>query len=75
MNHAEAKGIKSVSFDSIEIVSGAGIEGEANGHHYQLISQKAYGKALRMDIPKGATLSILRRKIMKQSALSHWEMN
>lgn len=59
VNHAEAKGIKSVSFDSIEIVSGAGIEGEANGHHYQLISQKAYGKALRMDIPKGATLSIL----------------
>ena len=59
VNHAEAKGIKSVSFDSIEIVSGAGIEGEANGHHYQLISQKAYGKALLMDIPKGATLSIL----------------
>lgn len=59
VNHAEAKGIKSVSFDSIEIVSGVGIEGEANGHHYQLISQKAYGKALRMDIPKGATLSIL----------------
>ncbi|HFU1153587.1 TPA: heavy metal translocating P-type ATPase [Streptococcus agalactiae] len=59
VNHAEAKGIKSVSFDSIEIVSGAGIEGEANGHHYQLISQKAYGKTLRMDIPKGATLSIL----------------
>ncbi|WP_105105394.1 heavy metal translocating P-type ATPase [Streptococcus suis] len=59
VNHAEAKGIKSVSFDSIEIVSGAGIEGEANGHHYQLISQKSYGKALRMDIPKGATLSIL----------------
>ncbi|HEO8325560.1 TPA: cadmium-translocating P-type ATPase [Streptococcus agalactiae] len=59
VNHAEAKGIKSVFFDSIEIVSGAGIEGEANGHHYQLISQKAYGKALRMDIPKGATLSIL----------------
>ncbi|OUN47920.1 heavy metal translocating P-type ATPase [Enterococcus cecorum] len=59
VNHAEAKGIKSVSFDSIEIVSGVGIEGEANGHHYQLISQKAYGKALLMDIPKGATLSIL----------------
>ena len=59
VNHAESKGFKSVSFDSIEIVSGAGIEGEANGHHYQLISQKAYGKALRMDIPKGATLSIL----------------
>ncbi|WP_313449701.1 copper-translocating P-type ATPase [Streptococcus parasuis] len=59
VNYAEAKGIKSVSFDSIEIVSGAGIEGEANGHHYQLISQKAYGKALRLDIPKGATLSIL----------------
>ncbi len=59
VNHAEAKGIKSVSFDSIEIVSGAGIEGETNGHHYQLISQKAYGKALLMDIPKGATLSIL----------------
>lgn len=59
VNYAETKGIKSVSFDAIEIVSGAGIEGEANGHHYQLISQKAYGKTLRMDIPKGATLSIL----------------
>ena len=59
VNYAEAKGIKSVSFDSIEVVSGAGIKGGANGHHYQLISQKSYGRNLDMDIPKGATLSVL----------------
>lgn len=33
-------------------MSGAGVEGQANGHRYQLISQKAYGRNLDMDIPK-----------------------
>src|SRR5699024_8481386 len=29
VNHAEEKGIKAISFDSIEVVSGSGVEGEA----------------------------------------------
>ncbi|WP_044981329.1 HAD-IC family P-type ATPase, partial [Streptococcus suis] len=44
---------------SIDVISGAGVEGIAGGHRYQLISQKAYGRNLDMDIPKGATLSVL----------------
>lgn len=59
INYAEKQGIRPVSFDSIEVISGAGVEGEANGHRYQLISQKAYGHKLDMDVPKGATLSVL----------------
>ena len=46
-----------VSFDSIDVISGAGVEGKTNGYQYQLISQKAYGRNLDMDIPKGATLN------------------
>lgn len=56
---AEKQGLKPVSFDAIEVISGAGVEGEANGHRYQLISQKAYGKALETNLPKDATVSIL----------------
>ena len=41
------------------MISGAGVEGKAGEHRYQLISQKAYGRNLDMDIPKGATLSVL----------------
>lgn len=59
ISYAEQQGIRPVSFDSIDVISGAGVEGQANGHRYQLISQKAYGRNLNMDIPKGATLSIL----------------
>ena len=59
IDYGEQEGIRPVSFDSIDIVSGAGVEGEANGHRYQLISQKAFGKNLDLDSPKGATLSIL----------------
>ncbi|SDK83587.1 heavy metal translocating P-type ATPase [Alkalibacterium thalassium] len=59
ISYAEQQGIPPVSFDSIEVISGAGVEGQANGHRYQLISQKAYGRNLDMDIPKGATLSVL----------------
>lgn len=59
ISYAEQQGIRPVSFDSIDVISGAGVEGQANGHRYQLISQKAYGRNLDMDIPKGATLSIL----------------
>ena len=59
IGYAEQQGIRPVSFDSIDVISGAGVEGQANGHRYQLISQKAYGRNLDMDIPKGATLSVL----------------
>ncbi len=59
ISYAEQQGIRPVSFDSIDVISGAGVEGQANGHRYQLISQKAYGRNLDMDIPKGATISVL----------------
>lgn len=59
ISYAEQQGIRPVSFDSIDVMSGAGVEGQANGHCYQLISQKAYGRNLDMDIPKGATISVL----------------
>ena len=59
ISFAEQQGISPVSFDSIDVISGAGVEGKAKGHSYQLISQKAYGRNLDMDIPKGATLSVL----------------
>lgn len=59
IRHAENQDISPVEFDSIDVISGAGVEGEANGHKYELISQKAFGKDLDIDVPKGATLSIL----------------
>ena len=59
ISFADQEGISPVSFDSIDVISGAGVEGKVKGHSYQLISQKAYGRNLDMDIPKGATLSIL----------------
>ena len=59
ISFAEQQNIRPASFDSIDVISGAGVEGKAGGHRYQLISQKAYGRNLDMDIPKGATLSVL----------------
>ena len=59
ISFAEQQDIRPASFDSIDVISGAGVEGKAGGHRYQLISQKAYGRKLDMDIPKGATLSVL----------------
>ena len=59
ISFANQEGISPVSFDSIDVISGAGVEGKANGHQYQLISQKAYGRNLDIDMPKGATLSVL----------------
>src|SRR5699024_12182211 len=52
-------GIQPVRFDSIDVVSGAGVEGNANGQKYELISQKALGNEIAVDVPKGATLSVL----------------
>ena len=59
ISFAEQQNIRPASFDSIDVISGAGVEGKAGGHRYQLISQKAYGRNLDIDIPKGATLSVL----------------
>ena len=59
ISFAEQQNIRPASFDSIDVISGSGVEGKAGEHRYQLISQKAYGRNLDMDIPKGATLSVL----------------
>lgn len=59
INYAESEGVEAVSFDEIEVVSGSGLEGSYQGEHYQLISQKAYGKDLAIDPPSGSTVSIL----------------
>ncbi|WP_224076290.1 copper-translocating P-type ATPase [Planococcus chinensis] len=59
VHYAEIQGIQPVRFDKIGIVPGAGVEGNANGRNYQVISQKALAKAVAVDVPKGATLSIL----------------
>lgn len=59
VSFAEQQNIRPASFDSIDVISGSGVEGKAGGHRYQLISQKAYGRNLDMDTPKGATLSVL----------------
>src|SRR5690606_21545622 len=59
VHYAENQGIQPVRFDSIDVVSGAGVEGSANGRNYRLISQKTFGKDVAIDVPKGATLSIL----------------
>src|SRR5699024_6819501 len=43
---AEDKEISPIAFDSIDVLSGKGVQGEANGKTYQLISQKAYDQEI-----------------------------
>ncbi|MCC5894171.1 MAG: cadmium-translocating P-type ATPase [Alkalibacterium sp.] len=59
ISFAQEEKVASTEFDSNEVVSGSGVEGESNGRKYQLVSQKAYGKELDITIPKGSTVSIL----------------
>lgn len=59
ITHAELEGVKPINFDEIEVVSGAGVKGMADGKQYALISQKAYGKDVNINVPVGATMSIL----------------
>ncbi|WP_311198628.1 heavy metal translocating P-type ATPase [Jeotgalibaca sp. MA1X17-3] len=59
VSYAENKEVKPTTFSSINVISGAGVEGETNGRLYELISQKAFGKTIEFDIPKGATVSYL----------------
>lgn len=57
--HAETEEIKAHSFDSIEVISGAGVKGKVEGHTYELISQRAFGEKVNFEIPAGATISLL----------------
>ena len=57
--YAVEENVAAANFDSIEVVSGAGVEGHFEGKHYELISQKAFGKDVDVAIQKGATLSVL----------------
>lgn len=57
--YAAEENVAAANFDSIEVVSGAGVEGHFEGKHYELISQKAFGKDVDVAIQKGATLSVL----------------
>ena len=59
IEYADNKTIKSTPFDSVDIISGSGVKGQANGKNYELISLKAYGKDISVDKPAGATLSVL----------------
>ncbi len=59
VQYAEEQGVTPTSFDSSDVISGEGVQGKYRGETYKLISQKAYGKDLDIDVPQGATLSIL----------------
>lgn len=57
--YAEDRDIRPAAFDSVEVISGVGVEGKSEGRHYKLVSQKAHGQDLAIQAPKGATLSVL----------------
>lgn len=59
INYAEEQNVKPANFETNDVISGEGVAGEMDGKYYQLISQKAYGKDLNIDVPVGATLSVL----------------
>jgi Cu2+-exporting ATPase len=59
IQYAEEENITPVPFANSEVISGEGVEGEYQGANYKLISQNAYGQDLDINIPLGATLSIL----------------
>lgn len=59
VEYAKNKEVKARSFDNIEVISGSGVEGVLDNKTYQLISQKAYGKDLEIELQPGATLSVL----------------
>src|SRR5699024_12271484 len=59
IHYAEKPGIQPVRFDSSDVVSGAGVGGNANGQKYEVISQKARGNEIAVEVPKGATVRVL----------------
>lgn len=58
VSYGQEKGIEPYSFESIITVTGVGVEGEYEGKKYKLISQKAFGKDLDIQVDLGASLSI-----------------
>ncbi len=59
IEYAQSQGIQAISFDDIQSISGSGVKGTLNGKEYRLISQKAWGEDLDIQVPAGATLSLL----------------
>jgi len=57
--YSKEKEITPAHFDSVEVVSGQGVVGTNQDVVYSLISQKAYGKPINIEILPGATISIL----------------
>lgn len=59
IQYAEDKEITPTEFESIQIIQGEGMRGQYNGITYRLISENAYGETFDLDLPQGATISIL----------------
>ena len=59
INYAKEKNIKPIKFNQISVLSGIGLEGRIGKDLYKLISQKAYGKDIKINETLGATISIL----------------
>ncbi|MPM52788.1 Copper-exporting P-type ATPase B [bioreactor metagenome] len=59
INNSKEKNVTPINFDSVEVVSGQGVVGMNQGVKYSLISQKAYGQPINIEILPGATISIL----------------
>lgn len=59
IEYASSKEIKPATFEDVEIIPGAGVEGMSESRKYTLISQREYGKDVDIEVPVGATLSIL----------------
>lgn len=56
---SKEKNVTPIAFDSVEVVSGQGVSGTYQGVKYSLISQKAYGKSINVEVLPGATTSVL----------------
>lgn len=59
IQYSEKQEVSPVVFEKIKLIAGIGIEGEASGRRFQLVSEKAYGEKIGYVSPAGATLSIL----------------
>ena len=59
VRYAQEHNIQPERFDTLNNIAGVGVEGWQKESHYQLISQKAVNQDLKIDVPIGATLSIL----------------
>lgn len=59
IDYAKSKEIDPVEFNNIEILTGKGIQGQANNKSYKLISEKELDKKVDLDVPKGSTTSIM----------------